>query len=141
MLRNLKNRAPVQARALFSQNRRFRFKTKNRSKNHRFSTCKINDKLKKIVKKTCLKTCWLLTSIFNDFGIILPPKLEAKKVIPFAFFKFFCRIGPTWPQGRPKSAPRAPQERPRASQERPRALQERPRASQERPRASHERPR
>ena len=74
--RNPKNRAPVQAGALFLQNRRFRFKSKNPSKNHRNSISKIKEKLKKIVKKRCLKTCWLWTSIFNDFGSILPPKLS-----------------------------------------------------------------
>ena len=34
MLRNPKHRAPVQAGALFLQNRHFRFKSKNRLKNH-----------------------------------------------------------------------------------------------------------
>ena len=47
MLRNLKIRAPVEAKRLFLQNRRFRFETKNLSKKHRFSTSQIDEKLKK----------------------------------------------------------------------------------------------
>ena len=117
MFRNLKNRAPVEAKRLFLQNRRFRFKSKNLSTNHRFSTSQIDEKLKKIVKKTCLKTCWLLTSIFNDFGSILPPKLEAKKVVAPTLGTHFLQdmpnMGPRVPQERPKSVPRAPQEHPR----------------------------
>ena len=54
-LRNLKNRVPVEAKCLFLQNRRFRCKSKNWSKNHRNSNPKIKENSKKIVKKTCLK--------------------------------------------------------------------------------------
>ena len=43
--RNLKNRAPVQAGALFLQNRCFRFESKNRSKNHRNLGSKIHENL------------------------------------------------------------------------------------------------
>ena len=86
------------------------------------------------MKKTCLKPCWLLTSIFNDFGSILPPKLNPNFRIFFDFFDVFL-------QDRASMAPRAPQERPRAPQERPGVPQELPRAPQERPRASQERPR
>ena len=134
MLRNLKNRAPARTGAQFLQNRRFRFKSKNPSKNHRNSISKIKEKLKKIVKKRCLKAYWLLTSIFNDFGSILPPKLGSN----FAVFSWFFDV---FLQDRASMAPRAPQERPRAPQERPGAPQELPRAPQERPRASQERPR
>ena len=45
ILRNLKNRAPVQAGALFLQNRCFRFESKNRSKNHRNLGSKIHENL------------------------------------------------------------------------------------------------
>ena len=145
MLRNLKNRAPACTGAQFLQNRRFHFKSKNPSKKHRNSTSKIKEKLKKIVKKRCLKTYWLLTSIFNDFGSILPPKLAAKFRVIFDFFDVFL-------QDRASMAPRAPQERPRAPRSapraaksaprsRPRASQERPRSTRECPRVPHERPR
>ena len=120
MLRSLKNRVPACTGAQFLQNRRFRFKSKNPSKNHRNSISKIKEKWKKIVKKTYLKTCWLLTSFFNDFGSILPPKLNPNFRIGFDFFDVFL-------QDRASMAPRAPQERPRAPQERPRAPQGRPR--------------
>ena len=43
----------MQAGALFLQNRRFRFKSKNRSKKHPKSTSKIKENLKKIVTKQC----------------------------------------------------------------------------------------
>ena len=101
---------------------------------HRLSTSQINGKLTKIIKKTYLKTCWLLTSIFNDFGSILPPKLEAQKVVAFDFFDVFL-------QDRPKMVPRAPQRRPRAPQERPKSIPERPKSAQERPKSAQERPR
>ena len=133
MLRNLKNRAPACTGAQFLQNRRFRFKSKNPSKNHRNSISKIKEKSKKIVKKTCLKTYWLLTSIFNDFGSILPPKLGSN----FAVFSWFFDV---FSQDRASMAPRAPQERPRAPQERPGAPQELPRAPQERPKSGQDRP-
>ena len=51
MLRNLKNRAPVEAKRLFLQNRRFRFKSKNLSKNHRFSTSQNQWKIQKNSEK------------------------------------------------------------------------------------------
>ena len=131
---NPKNRAPAYTGAQFLQNRRFRFKSKNPSKNHRNSISKIKEKSKKIVKKRRLKTYWLLTSIFHDFGSILPPKLGSNFVVFLWFFDVFL-------QDRASMAPRAPQERPGAPQELPRAPQERPRASQERPRSTRECPR
>ena len=76
ILRNPKNRAPVQAGALFLQNRRFGFESKIRSKNHRSLNPKIEEKLKKIVKKRCLKACCFLTSIFLDFGLHFASQVE-----------------------------------------------------------------
>ena len=46
--RNLKNRAPVEAKRYFLQNRRFRFKFKHRSKKHRNLEPTIDEKLIKI---------------------------------------------------------------------------------------------
>ena len=46
----MKNRAPVQAGALFLQNRRFRFESKNRLKNHRNLGSEIQENLKKALK-------------------------------------------------------------------------------------------
>ena len=46
-LRFFENRAPACTGAQFLQNRRFRFKSKNPSKNHRNSISQIKEKLKK----------------------------------------------------------------------------------------------
>ena len=75
----------MQAGALFLQNRRFRFESKNRLKNHRNLGSEIQENLKKSIKKTSLQTCSLLTSFLVIFGTILPPKLEAK-IIDFSYF-------------------------------------------------------
>ena len=126
----------MQAGALFLQNRRFGFESKNRSKNHRNLNPKIEEKLKKIVKKRCLKACCFLTSIFLDLGLHFASQVGPKFRVIFVFFEIFCKIGPRWPQERLKSVPKVPQEPPRAPQECPRTPQERPSAPQERPKAA-----
>ena len=92
-----------------------------------------------MVKKTCLKTCWLLTSIFHDFGSILPPKLEAKKVILSTLGTHFlqdrAKMAPRAAQERPKSAPRASKSAPRVPKNAPRAPKRAPRAAQSSPSA------
>ena len=67
---------------------------------------------------------------------ILLPKWAKQMGSFLFFFEFFCRIGPTWPQGRPKSAPRAPKSIPRAPKSPPRVSKSVPRTSKSVPRAA-----
>ena len=107
-----------------------------------FRPPKINEKSKKIVKKTCLKTCWLLTSIFNDFGLHFASQVGPKFRIPFDFFDVFLQdrpnMAPRASQERPKSAPRASKMAPGAAKNAPRASKTAPRASQSSFRAPRE---
>ena len=57
----------MQAGALFLQNRRFRFESKNRLKNDRNLGSEIQENLNKNIKKTSLQTCSILPSLFDDF--------------------------------------------------------------------------
>ena len=71
---------------------------------------------------------------------ILPPKLEAQKVVAPTlgthFLQDMARMAPRAPQERPKSAPRAPKSAPRAPRSAPRAAKSAPRAPKSVPRAA-----
>ena len=85
------------------------------------------------MKKTCLKTCSLLKSIFNDFGLHSASQVGPKFRVPFDFFDIFLHDRPKMSKG----APRPPQQRSRAPKTVPRQppqeCQERPKVSQKRP--------
>ena len=80
--------------------------------------------------------------MFDDFGFILPPKLEAKKVIFFGFFQVFWQdtsnMGPRVSRSAPKALKSA-QDRPktvlRATQEWPGVPQEWPWSAQKHPKS------
>ena len=127
-LQNLKNINFPTRKHTFLQNRRSRAPSWRRTSNHENFKPKTFEKLQKIIEKTGLKTGCNSTLIFNDFCCHLASQIGLKFRIFFEFFRIFRKTGPTWPQERPKSAPRASQEWPRGSKTAPKSPQERPKS-------------
>ena len=84
----------------------------------------------KIWKKSWKKRVCKHVRIRHRFLVILAsfclPSWKPKKWFFLNFFEVLCKIGPTWPRERHKSAPRVLQERPRAPKCAPIVSQEPP---------------
>ena len=104
-LRNLKNRAPVETKRLFSQNRRFRFKSKHRSKKHRFFDPQT---IKKSIRIDVKNVSDIDTFFDIDFSRFLAPTWLPNLEVKPSKIELFDQLGLTWASLVQKGVPRRP---------------------------------